>query len=119
MKAPGTLQTYVVGFVLSLILTLVAYLFVEIHVSSYYETFSHTLLVPLIIGLALVQFIVQLVFFLHLGTESKPRWKLLVFGFMVVVVGILVLGSLWIMSNLNYHMTTQQINSYMNSQDGL
>jgi heme/copper-type cytochrome/quinol oxidase subunit 4 len=57
--------------------------------------------------------------FLHLGNEAKPRLKLLVFGFMALVVMILVFGSLWIMYSLNYRMPTQsQINSYMNSQNG-
>jgi len=45
-----------------------------------------------------------LIFFLHLGIESKPRWNLLVFYFMVVVLAILLYGSFWIMSNLDYRM---------------
>ena len=60
----------------------------------------------------------RLYFFLHLGKETKPRWKLYVFGFMVSVVLIIVFGSIWIMNNLNYRMTPAQINQYMNSQGG-
>jgi cytochrome o ubiquinol oxidase operon protein cyoD len=108
----GTLKTYVTGFGCSIVLTLAAYLLV-IH-----QLFSRQILIALVIGLALVQFIVQLLFFLHLGTETKPRWKLFVFLFMVMVVAILVFGSLWIMSNLNYRMTPDQINAYMNNQGG-
>jgi cytochrome o ubiquinol oxidase operon protein cyoD len=48
---------------------------------------------------------VQLVFFLHLGGEGKPRWRLTAFLFMLLVLVILVFGSLWIMYNLDYHMT--------------
>ncbi|HUD10972.1 MAG TPA: cytochrome o ubiquinol oxidase subunit IV [Candidatus Saccharimonadia bacterium] len=117
--SPATLRSYVTGFVLSLMLTLVAYMFVESHVSSSPPLFSTPFLIGLILSLAMAQFIVQLIFFLHLGTETKPRWKLTVFLFMVVVVGIVVIGSLWIMKNLNDRMTPQQVNTYMNDQDGL
>ena len=92
-----TIRAYTVGFVLSLGLTLVAYLSVVNH------KFKGNALLYLIAWLALIQFFVQLVFFLHLGRETKPRWKLVVFWFMTLIVGILVAGSLWIMTNLNYH----------------
>jgi cytochrome o ubiquinol oxidase operon protein cyoD len=112
----GSSRSYVTGFVASICLTTLAYSVVRYHATS-----SMGLLIGLIVGLALIQFIVQLLFFLHLGTEMHPRWKLLVFGFMVVVVSILVGGSLWIMSNLNAHMmlTPAEQTRYMNDQDGL
>jgi len=109
---------YLSGFIGSLVLTLVAYALVKIHVDSLHETFSHPFLIVSVITLALVQFLVQLYCFLHLGRENRPRWKLLVLLGMISVVLILVLGSLWIMYNLNYRMTPQQINSYMQQQDG-
>ncbi len=109
----GTLRSYIVGFVSSVVLTLIAYLLVISHRYT-----DRSTIVAAIIGLALVQFIVQIVFFLHLGKETKPRWKLFVFLFMVMVVLILVFGSLWIMNNLNYRMTPQQMDQYMNDQGG-
>jgi len=108
----GTIKSYVTGFVLSIVLTLVAYTLVV------HDALSRHLLVALVVGLALVQFVVQLLFFLHLGRETKPRWKLFVLLFMLLVVLILVFGSLWIMNNLNYRMTPAQINTYMNNQGG-
>lgn len=108
----GTFRLYISGFVSSIVLTLAAYLLVVHH------TFASRLLIGTIVVLALIQFLVQMFFFLHLGRESKPRWKLLVLGFMIMVVLILVIGSLWIMANLNYRMTPQQINTYMQNQDG-
>lgn len=108
----ATLRSYVSGFVLSVCLTVAAYLIVTRH------TLSMHILIAAIVVLALVQFMVQLFFFLHLGRETKPRWKLGVFAFMIVIVAILVFGSLWIMNNLNYRMTPQQINQYMQDQDG-
>jgi heme/copper-type cytochrome/quinol oxidase subunit 4 len=46
---------------------------------------------------------VQLIFFVHLDQERKPRWNLMVLLFAVLVVVIICFGSLWIMKNLNYH----------------
>jgi cytochrome o ubiquinol oxidase subunit IV len=109
----GTLRTYVTGFTASIVLTVTAYLLVVHH------ALSRRILIAAVVVLALAQFMVQLLFFLHLGRETKPRWKLAVFLFMIMVVLILVFGSLWIMTNLNYRMTPEQINNYMNSQAGL
>lgn len=106
----GTFGTYVSGFVLSIALTIAAYLCVT------QQLFSHRMVIAAIVVLAAAQFIVQLLCFLHVGTS---RSKLLVLLFMMGVVGILVAGSLWIMNNLNYRMTPDQINSYLQSQDGL
>ncbi len=94
----GSLATYATGFVLSLALTLLAYMAVR------HGSLSKYSLLVLILTLAVTQFAVQMVFFLHLGKKSRPRWNLTVFSFMMIVLGILVFGSLWIMHNLNYHM---------------
>ncbi|HET8991809.1 MAG TPA: cytochrome C oxidase subunit IV family protein [Candidatus Saccharimonadales bacterium] len=106
-------KAYVIGFLLSLACTMLAYLLTINHVLS--KSWS----LALIVGtLALIQAITQLTLFLHLGKESKPRFKLLVFSFMVVVVAILVGGTIWIMHNLTSRMmTTNQINTYMEKQD--
>ena len=93
----GTFETYTYGFVYSIMLTLTAYLIVTHHL------FNNTLAMLLIAGLAFCQLVVQLLLFLHLGREAKPRWKLAVFGFMVVIVLILVGGSLWIMKHLTHY----------------
>ena len=53
---------------------------------------------------AVMQLLIQLIFFLHLNSESKPRWNLTVFLFIILIVGILVIGTLWIMYNLDYNM---------------
>lgn len=94
----GSLATYTAGFVLSVVLTVAAYYFVV------NDTFAHRELIAIIVGLAVAQLMVQLLFFLHLGKESKPRWNLIVFMFMLMVVGIVVIGSIWIMDNLDYNM---------------
>lgn len=110
-----TLRTYVTGFVSSVVLTVAAYMMV---VDNAFSKWTLAIVVAL---LALIQFMVQLVFFLHLGQDTKPRFKVGVFLFMLLVLLIIVVGSLWIMHSLNYRMdmSPTHIQDYMNSQIGL
>jgi cytochrome o ubiquinol oxidase operon protein cyoD len=109
----GSFKTYLAGFLISLVLTLSAYLTVQL------KGFTKTsIVVAIIVGFALLQLVAQLFLFLHLGKETKPRWKLFVLLFVIVVILILVFGSLWIMNNLNYRMTPTQILNYLNNQGG-
>lgn len=78
--------------------------------------------IGIITALAFAQFIIQMLFFLHLGRERKPRWKLHMFFSMVAVVGIVVIGSLWIMHNLDYnmmHMSEQEQHTYLKNNEGI
>lgn len=112
-----TLKTYLTGFICSLLLTLVAFYLTNLHVSSHHLMFSHSFLVMILISLAMLQLVVQLVFFLHLAQEKRPRWNALFFIATFSVVLTIVLASIWIMSNLNYRMTPQQVNNYIINQD--
>ena len=94
----GSLKAYIIGFISSLILTSASFLLVITRVISGKN------LVYSIVGLALVQAVFQLIFFLHLGQESKPRWQLWIFLFMLFILLIIVIGSLWIMNDLNERM---------------
>lgn len=90
----GTYQSYTLGFVSSILLTLFSFYLV-----------ASSILPPktlyLVVGaLAIIQLFVQLVFFLHLNTNSKASWNLLSFLFTLVVVLVLVIGTMWIMYNL-------------------
>ncbi|HEX5394880.1 MAG TPA: cytochrome o ubiquinol oxidase subunit IV [Candidatus Saccharimonadales bacterium] len=98
-----TTRAYATGFLLSLSLTLVAFFFVWRFTDSGDILFSKGFLTLWLVVLALTQLFTQLVFFLHLGRESNQRWNIWVLGFAAIIVLILVLGSLWIMSNLKYH----------------
>ena len=91
----GTLKAYAIGFIASLILTGLSFGLVITN------AFSRPVLGYTIIGLAIIQAVIQLLFFLHVGQEAKPRWETLVFYFMVLVLVIIVIGSLWIMFDLN------------------
>jgi cytochrome o ubiquinol oxidase operon protein cyoD len=115
--------SYATGFVLSLGLTLAAFMLVWRQTESDNAAFSKTFLISWLIALALAQLITQLVFFLHLGRESKPRWNLTVLSFAAVVVVILFFGSLWIMNNLRYHeghkMTPEQTDQHIIEDEGI
>jgi cytochrome o ubiquinol oxidase operon protein cyoD len=111
--AHGSVQSYSIGFLLSIICTIAAYELVVHHVLSGWS------LIAAICLLAIVQLLVQLLFFLHLNKGSKPRWNLIVFSFMLILVGILVIGSLWIMANLNYNMDPAQQEQFIIKDEGV
>lgn len=118
-----SVNSYITGFVLSLVLTLVAYSLVWRYVQSNYTLYTDKFLLISVAALAITQLLVQLVFFLHLSRESKPRWNLAVLSFAVLIVVILVFGSLWIMWNLDYHhaseITPAETDKYIIEDEGI
>lgn len=100
----GTMKSYLIGFSFSILLTLLAYFIVSEHL------FTGWFLIGSITLLCVVQVTLQLIFFLHLGDETRPRWNLISFFFMLGVIVILVLGSLWIIENLNERMMPEMKN---------
>lgn len=104
---------YIIGYVLSVVLTFAAYILVSNQILTGWG------LAYAIIGLALVQLIVQLIYFLHIGREKEPRWNLLLFDFTLVIVVIVVVGSLWIMNNLHYNMTPQEVEQELIREEGI
>jgi cytochrome o ubiquinol oxidase operon protein cyoD len=112
--APGSLASYATGFVLSVVFTLAAYLLVTKHLLSGWG------IVGAILALGIIQLLVQLLFFLHLSRESKPRWNLTIFVFMSIVLLIIVIGSLWIMHNLNYNMmSSHDTDNYIQKEENI
>ena len=86
-----SITTYTIGFLLSVGLTLIAF-FIAPSLGSF--------AIPCIVASALAQLFVQLAFFLHLGREKDAGWSVGIFSFALVIIGILVIGTLWIMNNL-------------------
>ena len=106
--------SYVIGFVLSIATTLLAYF------SVVYETLPKETLLYVVVVIAIIQLVVQLVFFLHLGRGS--RWKVISLLFALLIIVIVVVGSLWIMYNLDYNMmnmTPDQMTQYMKENEGI
>ncbi|HEV7952183.1 MAG TPA: cytochrome o ubiquinol oxidase subunit IV [Candidatus Saccharimonadales bacterium] len=111
--------SYAVGFILSIALTVFAYALAVN--DTFRDKWSPTMIAIVLAVLASIQLVVQLLFFLHLGSEPKPRWKLVSFIFAFIVLGIIVFGSLWIMFDLNSRMmmSPTDMMKYMNRQSGV
>ena len=92
--AYGTYKTYIRGFVFSVIITTIAFVLVG------FKVFSPIVLCVAVAVLALAQLFVQLVYFLHLSTDSEARWNLVSAIFAVMVVAIILAGTMWIMFDL-------------------
>ncbi len=95
----GSLRDYVIGFVLSVILTAIPFWLVMGNVIPDSGT---TALV--ILGFAVVQIVVQMVYFLHMNARSEGGWNMLALMFTVVLVVIVLAGSLWVMHHMNTNM---------------
>jgi cytochrome o ubiquinol oxidase operon protein cyoD len=93
----GVLQSYVTGVLLALALTLAPFALVMSGASG-------TNAVAGIFALAVIQIVVHVVFFLHLGRSPDQRWNLMAFVFTALIVGILVGGSYWVMYHLDHNM---------------
>ena len=108
------LRSYVIGFISSLLITLCSYFLAK------NGMLAKPYMIILLAVLALSQFIIQLIFFLHVGREFSPRLKLIVTFFMIMVVVILVGGSIWIMDSLNGRvMSTKYMQQYMTNENVL
>ncbi|HZE86868.1 MAG TPA: cytochrome o ubiquinol oxidase subunit IV [Methylomirabilota bacterium] len=108
-----TFRSYVIGFILSIILTIIPYFLVVNHL------LRGEVLVAALLGFAMLQLLVQLLFFLHMGQESKPRWNLIVFICFISIILIIVIGSLVIMHNLNYNMNSSDMSNYLLEEEGI
>jgi len=96
---PSGLLIYTTGLALAVILT----------ATSFWV--ANTLLlwtpgIPLgLVVLAIAQMGVHLVFFLHITTGPDNTNNVLALAFGILIVFLVVVGSLWIMTNLNDNMT--------------
>lgn len=89
------------GFIASLILTIVAY-FIILYPESFH--FDSKTAVIVIFTLALIQSLIQLIFFINVWKEEGALWNLGIFISTVSIIFIVVFFSIWIMNHLNYNM---------------
>ncbi|MFT4192923.1 MAG: cytochrome o ubiquinol oxidase subunit IV [Comamonas sp.] len=94
----GTVKSYIVGFILSAVLTIIPFWLVAAGVLPKGST------IIAVAVLAAVQVLVQLVYFLHFDRSSEQSWNVLSFLFTVMVLAIIIVGSLWVMHNMNANM---------------
>ena len=114
----GSVKSYMTGFILSIILTVIPLTMMVLAIagmihnysSSYNkimvmsDSASHAVILGTILVTAVVQIVVHLVYFLHMNSKSDEGWNLTAFIFTVIIIAIVVVGSIWIMWNLNYNM---------------
>lgn len=107
----ATMRAYVTGFILSLVFTFIPYYLV---VSKLVTGNS---LLTTILAFGVLQMIVQVTFFLHLGRGPKPNWNLFFFISTVGIILVVVGGSIVITNNLHYNMKpSDQAKSLVNGE---
>ncbi len=109
----GTMQSYIVGFLLSLVFTAIPYYLVV------NKSVSGTTLLETIIGFAILQMAVQIFFFLHLGRGPKPLYNVVFFVSTVGIILVVVLGSIFIMNNLHYNMSAKEVTTKLAEREAI
>ena len=94
----GSTKSYLIGFALSVLLTLASF---GVVMSG---LVPHDLMMPGIIVFGVAQLVVQLVCFLHMGTSPAQRGNLAIMLFTILILAIVVVGSLWVLHNMNVNM---------------
>lgn len=89
----GSLKEYAIGFVLSIVLTIIPLL------AILNGWMTGTAGIVVILVTAVLQFAVQLLFFMHLREEKGPRYNLMALIVGIIIVFTVVAGSIWIMAN--------------------
>lgn len=94
----GSVKEYIWGLIFSIVLTAIPFALVMS------GTLANGLTLLIILLCAIAQIFVQLVFFLHMNTSQEQIWNTTSGVFIVLIVAILILGSIWIMNHLNHNM---------------
>jgi len=116
-KPPG-LATYLKGFTFALLLTLLAFGLVIVGAGVPFGPITlvlalrpygeitlgempRGLIMSGIFFLAILQILIHLRYFLHLGFGPSQRWNVLAILFTLVIMGIMVGGTLWLIYSLD------------------
>lgn len=89
------------GFIASLILTLTAY-FIILHPGFF--NFDIKMAIIVIFSLALIQALIQLIFFIDVWKNKDALWNFGIFISTVSIIFIIIFFSIWIINHLNYNM---------------
>ncbi|MED1466775.1 cytochrome o ubiquinol oxidase subunit IV [Bacillus salipaludis] len=89
------MKAYVIGFLLSIILTIIPLFLVLNHLMG-----KTALMVSILIA-AVLQFVIQLFFFMHIRDGETPRYNAAALVLGIIFVLTIVIGSMWVMS-FNY-----------------
>ena len=105
---------YAYAYVVAGALSFFAYIIVQGNMIEGY------VLAAILLGAAALQLYIQSRYFLHLDDDGeRPRWRLASYVFTWFTLLIVVVGSLWVMMNLNYNMmmSPKEMNEYMLKQN--
>lgn len=94
----GGIRIYIIGFILSIILTTTPFWLVINNINFYNK------ILWIITGASIAQILVHLICFVHINTSLNDSWNFIAFLFALLIVSIIIIGSLWIMHNLNTNM---------------
>lgn len=94
----GSIQSYLVGFILAVILTIIPFAVVM------NGSFSKETMILTVAFFAILQIFVHLKYFLHLDFSKQSRSRTLSFLFTALVIVMLVGLSIWIIYSANYLM---------------
>lgn len=94
----GSWYGYLVGYFASALLT----------VSAFWMATSTAMTPSSIVAglcvLAIAQMLVHLIFFLHINTAPEQRTNIMALGVTLIIIGMVVIGSLWITAHLRDNM---------------
>ena len=94
----GSWRIYVAGFVLAALQTALAFAVASTSIMT------HDSNIAAIACLAIGQVLVQLIFFIHLSTSPDSSVNIAAVLYVMLVIALLVLGSIWIMGHPNANM---------------
>lgn len=109
----GSMKSYVIGFILSLVFTFIPYYLVV------NQKLPSNFLLAAILSFAVLQMLVQIFFFLHLGRGPKPLYNVVFFVSTISIVLIVVGGSIVIMNNLQYNMPAMEQSKKLANDEGI
>jgi cytochrome o ubiquinol oxidase subunit IV len=104
----GSLRSYLIGFGLSVVLTAIPFWLV---MSGALDSKQATALTIMVFAAA--QIVVHMIFFLHMSARSENGWTMMALIFTLVIVGITLSGSLWVMYHLNVNMMPTHVMTQM------
>jgi cytochrome o ubiquinol oxidase operon protein cyoD len=89
---------YLIGLALAVVLTATPFALVAAH------SLPRATILVIIAVAAVVQILVHLIFFLHVGFRSTPRENIIAMVFAATLIFFMVGGTLWIMFDLHWRM---------------
>ncbi len=95
----ATRKDYIVGFLLAAGLTAIPFWLVMSHTLE-----NATLTGGVVMALAAVQVVVHMIYFLHMNRKAEGGWTLMALLFTLLLVGIVLSGSMWVMHHLDVNM---------------